>query len=330
MSAHPSTRAASRTDPVGPIEIIPFDAVLGAEVRCGDLRDLDEKKVAAIRRASLDHLVLLFRGQHLSDADLSAFGRRFGEFQIGPPLSNQLVNEGRAKEGGRIEGLPEITVVSNVVENGVALGGLGDGEVFWHSDMAGYEIPAHHTILHALEVPPSGGRTGFVNMYAAFEALPRDLRDQVLALDLKHDMSVDANGYVRKRFAEYADADIRTLPGATHPLVRTHPEAGANLLFLGRRVKAWLVGLDVATSDALLDRLWEHTTRDAFTYFHPWRPGDVLMWDNRSVMHRREPFDAAARRVMHRVVLKGTERPYRVLDPMPAAHPRAAQAARRT
>lgn len=323
MTQEINPRVNTGSSRIDAINVTPLAAALGAEVACGPLQSLAPAAVSAVKRAALHHLVLAFRNQRLSDTDLSAFGAHFGEFQIAPPLSNQLVNDGKAQEGGRIPGLPEITVVSNVVENGVALGGLGDGEVFWHSDMAGYEIPAHYTILHALEVPPAGGRTGFVNLYAAWDTLPSELRDRVRSLSLKHDMSVDANGNVRKRFESYAGADTRKLPGATHPLVRTHPETQSDLLFLGRRVKAWLVGLELDESEALIDRIWTHATRPEFTYFHNWRKGDVLMWDNRCVLHRREPFDPKARRIMHRVVIKGTEPPFREDAPQ-APHPRAA------
>jgi taurine dioxygenase len=213
------------------------------------------------------------------------------------------------KQGGRQDAHPEITVVSNVVENGVALGGFGDGELLWHSDMSSFAEPPNQTALYALEVPPHGGRTGFNNMYLALETLPADLRDKTKHLLLKHDATIDAAGYVRRQFAATVDLDIRETPGAVHPLVRTHPETGRACLFLGRRVRSYLVGLPIDESEVLLDALWAHATQDRFAWFHEWRRGDLLMWDNRCVMHRREAFDPSARRMLHRVVIKGT-RPY--------------------
>lgn len=296
-------------------------APLGAEVRCGDLREATDLQIAEIHEAWLQHLVVLFRGQRFTDADLIAFGRRFGEFQYSTPLPSPLANDGKVKQGGADERHPEVTVVSNVVENGIALGGLGDGELMWHTDMSSYEAPPNQTILHAIEVPVEEGRTGFDNMYLAYDALPARLRERVEDLTLKHDATIDAAGYVRKRFAD-APEDVCASPGASHPLVRTHPETGRNCLYLGRRVKAYVVGLPLEESEALLDELWAHAAQPQFAWHHEWQPGDVVMWDNRCVMHRRDPFDARARRILHRVVIKGT-RPYRtpgVLPPHPRGH----------
>ncbi len=298
-----------------------MSGALGAEVRCGDLRMAADRQIAEIRGAWLEHLVVLFRGQQFSDADLVAFGRRFGEFQYSTPLPSPLANEGKVKQGGADARYPEVTVVSNVVENGVALGGLGDGDLIWHTDMSSYEVPPNQTILHAIEVPAAQGRTGFNNMYLACDALPADLRERVDGLMLKHDATIDAAGYLRKRFAD-AETDVRVSPGAAHPLLRTHPETGRNCLFLGRRAKSYCVGMPLAESEALLDRVWAHATQPQFAWHHEWLPGDVLMWDNRCVMHRRDPFDARERRMLHRVVIKGS-RPYRmpgVLPPHPRGH----------
>ena len=306
------------------MEVIPANAALGAEVRCGDVRALDDAAVAAIRRAWLDHLVIVIRGQQLADAELIAFGRRFGECQLSVPLPSPLASEGRVKQGGRDERHPEITVVSNVVENGVAQGGLGDGELVWHSDMSSYEAPPNQTILYSIEVPSGIGRTGFNNMYLALDTLAPALRTRVDGLKLKHDATIDAAGYVRERFKDAAD-DVRVSPGAVHPLVRTHPETGRNCLFLGRRSKAYVAGMTVAESDVLLDALFEHAAQPQFAWHHDWKNGDVLMWDNRCVMHRRDPFDPVVRRTLHRVVIAGT-RPYRAPG-QSSPHPRGQLAA---
>jgi len=298
-----------------------MNAPLGAEVRCGDLREATDRQIAEIREAWLQHLVVLFHGQQFTDADLIAFGRRFGEFQHSTPLPSPLANEGKVKQGGTDERYPEVTVVSNVVESGIALGGLGDGELMWHTDMSSFDAPPNQTILHAIEVPAAEGCTGFNNMYLVYDALPARLRERAEGLTLKHDATIDAAGYVRKRFAD-APEDVRASPGATHPLVCTHPETGRNCLYLGRRAKAYLVGLPLEESEALLDELWAHAAQPQFAWHHAWRPGDVVMWDNRCVMHRRDPFDARERRILHRVVIKGT-RPRRepgVVPPHPRGH----------
>ena len=309
------------------IEVLPFDAALGAEIRCGDVRALTADEIALVRRAWLDHLVVLFRDQTLSDPELVAFGRRFGDLQLSNPLPDPRVNAASGlKQGGRDDRFPEVTVVSNIVEDDVAIGGLGDGELVWHSDMSSYVAPPNQTILHALEVTASGGETGFVNMYAAWEAMPSALRAETCALSLKHDATIDAAGYPRRGHDH--SRDVTQSAGAIHPLVRTHPETCNNGLYLGRRAKSYLVGLEIARSEALLDRLWAHATQASFTWHHRWRRGDVLMWDNRVTMHRRDAFDPAARRLLHRVVVRGTQ-PYNAgCDLTP--HPRAGRYARRS
>ena len=139
----------------------------GAEITGVDLRTIDDTAFAAIHRAWIDHQVLLFRGQTLTDQDLIAFSRRFGDLDHAPIQEN----------GQRIaNGLPEIYVVSNVIENGVAIGSLGYGEAVWHTDMSYLRAPPKASMLYALEIPPSGGDTSFVDMYAAFEALPSSLQ----------------------------------------------------------------------------------------------------------------------------------------------------------
>ena len=302
------------------IEVLPSDAALGAEIRCGDVRALGAEQLAQVRRAWLEHLVVCFRGQTLSDPELVAFGRRFGEPQISSPLPDPRVSAGSSiRQGGRDDRVPEVTIVSNIVENGVAIGGLGDGELVWHSDMSSFVAPPNQTILYALEVTASGGETGFVNMYAAWDALPDDLRSEAHGLRLKHDATIDAAGYPRRGHDHTLDV-IRSA-GAVHPLVRTHPETGSNCLYLGRRAKSYLVGMSVAQSETLLDRLWAHATQDRFTWHHRWRAGDVLMWDNRAVMHRRNAFDSTARRLLHRVVVQGTAPHNSGYDIEP--HPRA-------
>jgi len=287
--------------------IIPSGATLGAEVRCGDARDLDDAGIAFVRRAWLDRLVVLMRDQTLSDAELVAFGRRFGELEISDPLPSPLANEGRVAQGRGDARFPEVTVVSNVVENGVAIGGLGDGEVIWHTDMSSRPAPPDQTILHGIEVASNGGETAFLNMYAAYDALPSGLKARAGQLMLKHDATTDAAGYARRKFRDSAHLDVAASPGTVHPLVRTHPETGRDCLYLGRRSRGYLVGLTLAESEALLDRIWAHATQPQFTWSHRWRQGDVLMWDNRCTMHYRTPFAANERRTLHRVVVKGSK-----------------------
>lgn len=280
------------------IEIVPANGGVGAEIRGLDLRRLDEQGFGLVHRAWIDHQVLLFRGQQLSDAELIAFSRRFGNLDVAP---NQ-------ETGQRfVEGHPEIYVVSNVVENGRAIGSLGSGEAVWHTDMSYQADPPKASVLYALEVPPSGGDTGFVNMYSAYEALPDILKARLTGLRVKHDGTYNSGGYVRH--GVIATDDPIAAPGVLHPLVCTHPESGRRMLYLGRRRNAYIEGLSLAESEALLDELWAYVARAEFTWYNRWKVGDLVMWDNRCVMHRREPFDARDRRIMHRTQIKAETRP---------------------
>jgi taurine dioxygenase len=276
----------------------PTGAGIGAEVAGIDLKAIDDGDFAAIRRAFVEHSVLLFRGQRLSDDDLIAFSRRFGALDHAPVQEN----------GQRfVAGKPEIYVVSNVVENGVAIGSLGAGEAVWHTDMSYLADPPMASMLYALEIPPAGGNTGFCNMYSGYEALPEALKRRIAGFKIKHDGTYNSGGYLRAGVTQ--SDDPRTSPGAVHPLVCTHPDSGRRCLYLGRRRNAYIVDLPLAQSEALLDELWAHATHDEYTWSNTWRVGDVVLWDNRCTMHRRDPFDAAQRRIMHRTQIKGTSRP---------------------
>jgi taurine dioxygenase len=281
-----------------PIDVIPTGAALGAELRGLDLRDIDAAQFAAIEQAFHDHGVLLVRGQRLSDQDLIAFSRRFGDLDWAP-----------VQETGRrfVEGLPEIYIVSNVLVNGEPIGSLGAGEAVWHTDMSYLEVPPMASMLYAIEVPPSGGNTSFCSMVAAYAALPEALKRRIDGLTIKHDGTYNSGGYLRQGVT--ATDDPRTSPGALHPLVCIHPDTGRRMLYLGRRRNAYLEGLELAESEALLDELWEVAARPEFAWEHVWQVGDLVLWDNRSTMHRRDPFDATARRIMHRTQIKGAAAP---------------------
>lgn len=274
------------------------DGGLGAEIRGIDLRTIDATGFEDVKQAWLDNLVLLFRDQQLSDADLIAFSRRLGELDHAP-----------VQETGRrfVGGMPELYVVSNVVENGQPIGSLGNGEAVWHTDMSYTELPPKASALYALEVPPTGGNTSFVNMYAVYGSLPDALKQRIAGLRVKHDGTYNSGGFVRQ--GVIPSDDPREAPGALHPIVYTHPETGRQALYLGRRRNAYVEGLDLAESEALLDALWDQVETSPHTWTNVWRPGDLVLWDNRCTMHRRDPFDPDSRRVMHRTQIKGESRP---------------------
>ena len=275
------------------LKVIPTGAALGAEIAGVDLRAISDTEFDAVHRAWVDHLVLLFRGQSLGDDDLIAFSRRFGALDWAP-----------VQETGRrfVEGKPEIYVVSNVIENGEPIGSLGAGEAVWHTDMSYIPDPPKASMLYALEVPAAGGDTGFLNMYAAYESLPVALKRRIEGLQLKHDGTYNSGGYVR--LGVEAKDDPVTSVGAVHPLVCTHPESGHRALYLGRRRNAYIVGLPLIESEALLDEIWRYAAQDELTWYNQWRAGDLVLWDNRCTMHRRNAFDANARRIMHRTQIK--------------------------
>ncbi len=277
------------------IEVIPSGAALGAEV-CGvDIASgLNAAEVASIRTAWRDHLVLVLRDQAINDDQLIAFAKHFGELE--PPGPNPY--------GGPIyPEYPELNVISNIVENGRPVGNLGAGEAVWHADLTYTERPPLGAVLYAVELPPSGGDTQFANMYAAYDALDEDTRTEIEDLRAIHDAAHNSAGMLRKGYEEITD--VRNTPGARHPLVRTDRESGRRCLYLGRRPHSYVLGLEVEQSDALLDRLWTHATQDRFVFTHRWRVGDIIMWDNRAVLHRRDAFDPKARRRLHRAQLKG-------------------------
>jgi taurine dioxygenase len=282
------------------ISIKNLNAALGAEVSGIDLsKPAAQDDVKAIEDAWIQRLVVVFHGQNLSDPQLIAFSKNFGE--LDPPGPNPY-GEPFLKDH------PELNVISNVKENGKPLGNLGDGEAVWHADMTYVDVPPKAAMLHALEVPPpeAGGNTHFANMFAAYETLSADLKNAVAGRIAVHDASRNSAGMLRKGYKNVTD--VRETVGAHHPLVRTDPTTGRKALFLGRRPNAYVLGLNVAESDALLDALWAHATQPRFAMCHEWKVGDLLMWNNLSVLHRRDPFDAKTRRVMHRSQIKGNER----------------------
>ncbi len=280
------------------LEIVPSGAALGAEIRGIDIGSgPSDGQLEAIDRAWSDHLVLALRGQSLTDSDLIAFARNFGE--LDPPGPNPY--------GGPIHPRhPELNVISNVVRDGRPIGNLGAGEAVWHADMTYVEVPPLGAILYGIEIPPEGGNTYFANMFAAYDELAGGLEARVEGKVAIHDASHNSAGMLRKGYTEVTD--VRDSPGARHPLVRTDPVSGRRALFLGRRPRSYIGGMEVAESEALLDVLWAHATQKRFTFTHRWRVGDIVMWKNLAVLHRRDAFDPSSRRRLHRAQIKGRER----------------------
>ena len=276
------------------IQVRKLAEALGAEVSGVDLsRSLAAGTFVEIRKAWLDHLVLRFRGQTLSDPQLMAFSELFGE--LDPPGPNPYGKPFLPEH-------PEMNVISNIKMEGAPIGGLGDGEAIWHADMTYVDSPPMAAILHALEVPVSGGDTYWANMYSAYQKLPANLKKRIEGRKAVHDATYNSAGVKRKGYQEVTDP--RKAPGAQHELIRTHPETGRPCLFLGRRRNSYIMGMELDESEALLDELWAHATQPQFTFRQQWQVGDVLIWDNRCTLHRRDSFDPNARRLMHRTQIK--------------------------
>jgi taurine dioxygenase len=292
------------------IDVKPTGAALGADIEGVDLaRELSLDAVNAIKQAWADHLVLRFRGQRLDDDQLMRFSAHFGELDWAPVIAASRVKipgKDRYVESAE-EGRRYISVISNIVENGKAIGALGAYESIWHTDMSYNPEPPCASALYALEVPTSGGDTGFANMYLAYETMPDELRQQVEGRLCRHDSTYNSAGELRRGSSEVTDP--REAPGADHPIIRTHPVTGRRALFLGRRRNAYILGLELQDSERLLDALWAHAGRPELTWYQQWRVGDLVLWDNRCVMHRRDEFDPNSRRLMHRSQIRG-DRPY--------------------
>ncbi len=278
------------------MQVSPLTQYLGARIDGIDLAtELSEEQFADLYAAWLEHAVLVIPNQHLSEDDLVEFSARFG------PLEQPPAGESRARdEGGASR--PEIWNISNVKVDGVAIGSLGNAEADWHTDMSYIPDPPAASILYAREIPTTGGNTQFADMRAAAEDLPTELRTAINGRSVRHDSAYTSVGELRKGAG--AVTDVTQVEGAIHECIRVHPESGTRALYFGRRMNASVVDMPVAKSEALLDEIWAFCTRPQYVYTHVWSVGDLVMWDNRSVIHRRDSFDDSQRRVMWRTQVK--------------------------
>ena len=277
-------------------------ANVGADIVGVDLsKPVDDETFEVIKKAWTKYSVIRFREQkNMSDGDQIAFSRLFGALDEAPVM-----------EGGQtvVEGYPEIYVVSNVLNaEGRPIGSLGAGEAVWHTDMSFLEKPPKASSLFSLEIPKSGGAsTWFLDAYAAYENMPLELKKKIAGKRIKHDGTHNSGGFLR------AGATLTTDPsksfGQYHPAVVVHPESQRTCLYLGRRYLAYVEGLSLEDSEALLDDLWAWVQRPEFSWEHKWQLNDLVLWDNRCTLHRRDAFDAQERRILHRTQIKGEAPP---------------------
>lgn len=275
------------------IRVTASGAALGAEVSGVDLSaPLSEADREAIRIAFLDHKVIFFRGQSLSDPQLLEFSKLFGEVLYDP----RPVDYHRELDTD-FPGL--IDVVSNVEIDGKQIGALGSGEAMWHTDTMPF--PNSALILHGLEVPDNGSNTRFINTAAAWASLSPALKEKVARAIIVH----GRRNYSLNAEDKDVDFDRSQSPGPWFPLVRRHGETGEQALFLGRESDNYIVGLPVEESDAILAEIWAHLLKPDFLWEHVWQQGDVLVWDNRCTLHSRGAVKAGGRRRMHRTTVSG-------------------------
>jgi len=278
----------------------PITPAFGVEILGVELPRLSDSGFAELYRLWKTNGILLVRGQQaMTDAQFEAFSKRFGE--LDPPP-----NQGVGRKG--VPGFPNLYVVSNEVDkSGEALGALGYSEAVWHTDMSYLPVPPIASMLWSIRLPAWGGNTWACSMVAAFENLPAALKERAKKLWIKHDGTRDSAGNLRKGVKD--DPDLKAAPGHPHPAVIRDPGTGKPALFLGRRPRAYVMGLDIAESEALLDELWQHAIQPSNVYEHKWQLGDVLIWSNYSTMHRRDEFDKNTIRRMHRSQIKGSSAP---------------------
>lgn len=272
------------------MKITKLSPVFGAEVDDVDLSTIGDDDFENVYRAWVELGVLRFRSQCLDDAQLESFSARFG------PLERIPVRMTPEQE----KRLPSLYVLplSNITVDGRPIGGLGNAEASWHSDMTYLETPPPASVLLSVEIPPEGGDTQFCCQHAALEALPEGLRARLSGLRIKHDASHTSIGELRPGFDEVKDP--REVPGAIHPAIRRHEENGRDALYLGRRDFAYIVGMALKDSEALLDELWHYATLPQNVWTQKWEVGDVIIWDNRRVLHRRDAFPNHMRRMLRR------------------------------
>ncbi|HEX2831067.1 MAG TPA: TauD/TfdA family dioxygenase [Burkholderiales bacterium] len=309
-AVQPALDSATHVNAPENVQIVPTATAVGAEIRGVDLsKPVPEETKALLRKAWADHLVLLWRGQTLPDVSFLEAAAIFGSPK--EPAARKYQVAGGYKIGGKIVPLhPHVSLISNLNEHGEPVmhnGALGSAEVVWHSDNSYVEVPPAGSMLYAVVLPTDGGGdTYFNNQYLAYDELPDDLKQAIAGRSQRHDASRNSAGVLRPTVKMPTTPE--EVPGPVHPLVRVHPVTGKRALYLGRR-RDWpsnyIIGMPNDESEALLDRLWAHATRDKYAWCHKWRVGDVVLWDNRCAMHYRSEVDAMQARVLYRTVVTG-------------------------
>lgn len=273
------------------MEINPICTDFGARISGIDLAHLSDSDFDRIYEAWLTYGVLCFSNQAIEKDNLQSFSQRFG------PLEEMPIGRLTAAQRAKIDNI-FVTPISNILKNGKPIGALGNKEVIWHSDMTYSPVPPPASVLLAVEVPEKGGNTHYADQRAAYERLPDKLKTRIKHLTIKHDAAHVSDGSLRRGYEPFDDP--RDAPGAVHPIIRIHDETGDACLYLGRRDWAYIPGLSLEDSEALLDELWNYAIVESHVFEHCWNPGDILVWDNRRCIHRRSSLDPSMRRLLFR------------------------------
>src|SRR5580692_4145409 len=280
------TAATTLQKNTGSVIVRQLSPALGAEILGVDLRDpIDEAAKQQFLDAWHRHLVILLRNQTLDEDAQVRFAETFG--------APAKLTSGRVFSAKH----PCVMLISNIRLDGKPIGALPDGEMQFHTDQCHQETPAKATLLYAIEIPSQGGNTLFANAYAAYETLPEDIRQRIAGRRALNAYTSDT----MLRSANYDDAKS----SCWHPVVRTHPATGRKALYVNRLMTREIEGLPRQESDAILQKLFDHQEQPKFVYEHVWRPGDILMWDNRCTLHARSDFSAGERRLLRRVTILG-------------------------
>jgi len=280
------------------IQVTPMSPACGAEISGVDLtKPLSAAEVQAIKDAWGKYLVLVFRGQKVSQDDQLRFASYFGDLGSRKKAPPQL--------RGRAEGIQQdhekILLVTNIKIDGEPIGAFGDGEFWFHIDSGYTARPYKYTFLHAIELPSTGGNTLFANMYKACEAVPPALKER-----LKGRQALHIHEYKRSEKANLS-ADISGIPHFCHPVYITHPDTGRKTLFVDRLMTTRIEGVSAEESNAILEQLYDIGERREFIFEHVWKLGDFLMWDNRCTIHARTDFPKGERRLLRRCTVEGGE-----------------------
>lgn len=276
-----------------PFSVRPLSPHLGAGISGVDLtRDISEELFGALYRAFLRYQVLLFPPQDLSPARQVAFGGRFGELQI------HVMNQYHA------DGHPELYRLSNLDEHGRPSGRHPDkGTLAWHTDGSWQRVTGQATIIYGEVIPERGGETHFCEMYSAYERLDATWKARIANLRAVHNLDFSRN----RRHGEdpLTEAQRRAKPPVDHPVVRIHPETGRKCLYLGDHAE-YIVGMPYDEGRALIEELNALAVHPDLTYEHRWTPRELIVWDNRCVLHRATAYDAATQpRVIRRCTVLG-------------------------